>query len=164
MEYKYCPMCGKELIIKDSWDEGGVPYCKYDDKMFFNLPKPCIVVAVVKENEILLLKQSYIYKDSKVLLSGYVGIDETVEETVVREIKEEAGIEVKDIKYLGSDFVKHKELLMLTYMATYKAGKVNKSLEVEDICWEDIHNALNEMREDEVGKKIVKKVLKELKL
>ena len=36
--------------------------------MFFDTPKPCIMVAVIKDDEILLLKQSYIYKNSKVLL------------------------------------------------------------------------------------------------
>jgi NAD+ diphosphatase len=40
------------------------------------------------------MKQSYIFKNSKVLVSGYVTIGETVEQTVVREVKEETGITV----------------------------------------------------------------------
>ncbi|MPQ44861.1 NAD(+) diphosphatase [Clostridium tarantellae] len=162
MIYKYCPFCGSKLVLRNSWDEGEVPYCSHDDKMFFDLPKPCLVVAVIKENKILLLKQSYIYKNSKVLLSGYIGINETVEEAVCREIKEESGIEVNNVKYLGSDFVKDKELLMLTYMAKYKEGELCKSSEVEFLEWVNIENALEQMQEDKIGQKIVKKVLREL--
>lgn len=159
MKYKYCPHCGGELEIKYSFDEGGVPYCKNDDIMFFNVPKPCIVVAVIKGEEVLLLKQSYIYKNSKVLLSGYVGIDESVEDAIRREVREEAGIEISDINYLGSDFVPNKELLMLTYIAKYKSGELTKSEEVEDLGWVKLELALDEMKEDCVGKKIINKIL-----
>lgn len=163
MIYKYCPICGGRLQNKDSWDEGAVPYCSKDDIMYFNTPKPCVVVAVIKADKILLLKQSYIFKNSKVLISGYVSIDESAEETVYREVKEETGIEIDNIRYLGSDFVSNKELLMLTYMADYKSGDIIKSSEVEDIEWVSINKALEMMSEDEVGKKVVKKVLGLLK-
>ena len=73
--------------------------------MYFDIPKPCIIVAVIKDNDILLLKQSYIFKNSKVLVSGYVSQGETVEEAVYREVKEETGIDIQDIKYLGSEYV-----------------------------------------------------------
>jgi len=159
MKYKFCPICGKDLEERFSWDEGGVPYCSNDNIMFFDTPKPCIMVAIVKEDEILLLKQSYIYENSKVLLSGYVGHNETAEEAVYREVKEEAGIEIKNIKYLGSDFVIDKEILMITFMADFVSGEVNKSAEVEGIGWTKLSNALEEMKEDIIGTKVVKKVL-----
>jgi NAD+ diphosphatase len=157
-------MCGGELEEKYSWDEGGVPYCPKDDIMYFDTPRPCVIVAVIKENKILLLKQSYIFKDSKVLLSGYVTNGETVEETVHREVFEEAGLKVKDLKYLGSEYVKNnnKEIIMLTFMAKYDGGNIKKSAEVEWVNWEYIEDALCEMKEDEIGKRIVRKVLKEL--
>lgn len=106
MKYRFCPICGRELNIRNSWDEGDVPYCPIDDIMFFDLPKPCIVVAVLKGNEVLLMKQSYIFKNSKVLVSGYVNVGENVEDTVIREVKEETGITINNLKYLGSDVVK----------------------------------------------------------
>ena len=65
--FKFCPLCGEKLELKDSYDEGKVPYCKKHDTLYFDLPKPCIVVAVLKGDKILLLKQSYIFKNSKVL-------------------------------------------------------------------------------------------------
>lgn len=162
LKYNFCPLCGRKLIEKYSWDEGGVPYCEYDNMMYFDIPKPCIVVAIIKDDEILLLKQSYIFKDSKVLVSGYVSVGETLEETVHREVKEETGLIIDNIRYLGSECIKDKELLMITFMAEYVDGDINKSSEVEGISWEPINQAISHMKEDRVGKKTVAKVLKEL--
>ncbi len=160
MKFTYCPICGRKLIDRDSWDEGAVPYCPVDDIMYFDTPKPCVVVAVMKGKEILLLKQSYIFKDSKVLVSGYVTNGESVEETVYREVKEETGITVGDIKYLGSDYLASKEIIMLTFSATYIEGQITKSSEVEWADWSNIDDAICEMREDEIGKRVIRKVLR----
>lgn len=159
MKYKFCPLCGRGLEEKYSWDEGGVPYCPHDDVMFFDTPKPCIMVAIIKDDEILLLKQSYIYKNSKVLLTGYVENNETAEEAVYREVKEEAGIDINNITYVGSDYVKDKEILMITFMADFVSGKINKSDEVEGMGWSKLADALDEMKEDIIGTKVVKRVL-----
>lgn len=163
MIFKYCPVCGRELTTRISFDEGGVPYCEHDDMMFFDTPKPCIIVAVIKNDEILLLKQSYIYENSKVLVSGYVAQGETVEETVKREVLEETGIVVDNIRYIGSDCLKAKELLMITYMANYVSGEIIESPEVEHASWIKLDVALAEMHEDKIGMRIVEKVLKILK-
>lgn len=159
MRYKFCPLCGNRLEEKYSWDEGGVPYCSRDDVMFFDTPKPCIMVAIVKEDEILLLKQSYIFKNSKVLLSGYVSNNENAEDAVIREVKEEAGINIKNLQYLGSDYVEDKEILMITFMAEYLEGEIEKSTEVEGIGWIKLCEALEEMKEDKIGTRVVKKLI-----
>ncbi|MBS6502630.1 MAG: NUDIX domain-containing protein [Clostridium sp.] len=159
MKYKFCLLCGRGLEEKYSWDEGGVPYCSHDDVMFFDTPKPCIMVAIIKDDEILLLKQSYIYKNSKVLLTGYVDNNETAEEAVYREVKEEAGIDINNITYVGSDYVKDKEFLMITFMADFVSGKINKSDEVESMGWSKLADALDEMKKDIIGTKVVKRVL-----
>ena len=159
MKYNFCPICGRELEEKYSWDEGGVPYCSHDDIMFFDTPKPCIMVAIIKNDEILLLKQSYIYENSKVLLTGYVGNNETAEEAVCREVKEEAGIEINNLQYLGSDYVFNKEILMITFVADFASGEIKKSIEVEGIGWTKLADALDEMKEDTIGTKVVKKIL-----
>jgi NAD+ diphosphatase len=162
LKFIYCPICGKKLIEKYSWDEGGVPYCPVDDIMYFETPKPCVVVAVMKGSEILLLRQNYTFKNSKVLVSGYVTNGESVENTVYREVKEETGISVGEIKYLGSEYLASKEIIMLTFMAKYVEGEINKSSEVDWADWQNINDALCEMSEDEIGKRVVRKLLKEI--
>lgn len=162
MKFKYCPNCGRKLEIRYSYDEGGVPYCPDENIMFFDTPKPCVIVAVINGDKILLLKQSYIFSDSKVLVSGYVTSGETVENTVAREVKEETGITVDNIKYLGSEFLASKDILMLTFMARYVEGEISKSSEVEWVEWGNLQDALCEMRQDEIGKRIVRKVFREI--
>jgi NAD+ diphosphatase len=54
MKFNFCPKCGTKLIMRNSWDEGEVPYCPVCNTMYFDLPKPCVVVAVIKDQEILL--------------------------------------------------------------------------------------------------------------
>jgi NAD+ diphosphatase len=164
MKFIYCPICGGRLEEKYSYDEGGVPYCPIDDIMYFDTPKPCIIVAVVKDNKMLLmLRQNYTFKDSKVLVSGYVSNGEEVEETVLREVKEETGIIAKDPKYLGSYYLKSKEIVMLTFMAKYETGEIISSEEVDWAGWTNIENAIDEMGEDTIGKSVVKMVLEEIK-
>ncbi|MCR6513788.1 MULTISPECIES: NAD(+) diphosphatase [Clostridium] len=160
MKHKYCTKCGRRLVDFNCWDEGIVPYCPDDDILYFDVPKPCIVVGIVKDDSILLLKQSYIYKNSKVLLSGYVDQNECAEDTVKREALEETGLVVDNVRYLGSDFVRDKDLFMITYMAEYVSGDLKKSSEVEGASWCKLKDALNQMSEDEIGKKAVKEILK----
>lgn len=162
MKYAYCPICGGKLEEKYSYDEGGVPYCSKDDIMFFETPKPCVIVAVVKDDKILLLRQSYIFKNSKVLVSGYVTCGETIEETAAREVKEETGITVESLEYLGSYYLESREIIMLTFMGRYVDGDIVKSDEVEWVDWSNIEDALCEMDEDEIGKSVVRKVLKKI--
>lgn len=163
MKYNYCPICGKKLEEKYSFDEGGVPYCSFDDVMFFDTPKPCIIAAVVKDDKILLLNQNYTFKDSKVLVSGYVANNELVEETVLREIKEETGIIAKEPKYLGSYYLAAKEIIMLTFMVKYVSGDIVKSDEVDGAEFVNLKDALSEMKEDKIGSAVVRKVLEEVR-
>jgi len=159
MRYKFCPICGKKLERISAGDEGIVPFCPHDDHYWFNTPNPCIMVAVIKDNEVLLLKQSYIYKNSKVLVSGYIGIDEKAEDTVYREVLEETSIEVESINFLGTEYIEGREILMLTYCAKYKSGTIKTSKEVEEAGWVKIAEALDEMGENEIGKRVLKKAI-----
>lgn len=159
MKYEFCPICGRKLKKVISGDEGVVPFCCHDTCYYFNTPNPCIMVAVIKNDEILLLKQSYIYKDSKVLVSGYIGIDEKAEDTVYREVLEETSIEIEEIKFLGTDFIKGREILMLTYSAKYKAGIIKPSKEVEEAKWVKIPEAFEKLGENEIGKRVLEKAI-----
>jgi NAD+ diphosphatase len=162
MIYKYCPICGVELEKKNSWDEGIVPYCSIDNILFFDIPKTVVLIAVVKNDEILLLKQSYIYRDSRVLISGYVANGESMEETAIREVMEETGIEINNLSYLGSYSLKEKEFLFVGFLAKYVNGEIVKSEEVENAEWVKIKDALKEMKHDTIGKKVVTELLNKI--
>ena len=50
---------------------------------------------------------------------------------------------------------------MITFMAEYVSGEIQKSCEVEGMGWSKLSNALEEMKEDVIGTKVVKKALNE---
>jgi NAD+ diphosphatase len=165
MKYEFCPICGRKLDKVITGDEGIVPFCPNDEFYYFDTPNPCIMVSVIKGDEVLLLKQSYIYANSMVLISGYIGIDEKAEDTVYREVLEETSIEIENVKFLGTDFIEGREILMLTYSADFKAGIIKPSKEVEEAIWVKIADAFEKLGENEIGKRVLKKAIeKELTL
>ena len=57
-------------------------------------------------------------------LAGFVEPGETLEETVLREVKEETGISVKDVRYFGSQPWPFPHSLMIGFTASYESGEI----------------------------------------
>lgn len=97
--HKYCSCCGAPLR-KD--DKERMLYC--DNCRIPEYPKisPATIIAVTDGNRILLSKYAGRAYKKYALLAGYVEIGETVEETVKREVMEEVGLKVKNIRYYKS--------------------------------------------------------------
>jgi NAD+ diphosphatase len=70
------------------------------------------------------------------VLAGFVEPGESLEEAVAREVKEEVGIEVKNIKYFGSQPWPFPHSLMIGFTATYDSGEISlDDEEIEDAGW-----------------------------
>jgi NAD+ diphosphatase len=70
------------------------------------------------------------------VLAGFVEPGESLEEAVIREVKEEVGIDVKDIKYFGSQPWPFPHSLMIGFTATYAGGEIIlDDSEIEDAGW-----------------------------
>ena len=119
---KYCSSCGGEL--KDSETERA-KICKNCSKIFYPVISPAIIVAVTKENK-LLLAHNNAYPDPNrySILAGFVEPGESLEQTVEREIEEEVSIKVKNIKYFGSQSWPFPHSLMLGFTAEYDSGEI----------------------------------------
>lgn len=77
-------------------------YCENCGNMEFPKICPAVIIAVTDGNRLLLSKYAgRIYK-KYALLAGYTEIGETIEETVRREVLEEVGLKVKNIRYYKS--------------------------------------------------------------
>jgi NAD+ diphosphatase len=75
------------------------------------------------------------------VLAGFVEPGETLEEAVVREVKEEVGVDVKDIRYFGSQPWPFPHSLMIGFTATYAGGEISlDNMEIEDAGWFTIDN------------------------
>ena len=70
------------------------------------------------------------------LIAGFNEAGESLEDTVVREIREEVNIEVRDIRYVASQPWPFPNSLMLGFSARYASGTIRADgREIEDAAW-----------------------------
>lgn len=101
MRFTYCPHCGTKSGKKEIGDEGTIPFCEKCNIPLWDMFTTSIIAAVVNEqNEIALLRQNYVSATKYVCVAGVMKIGESAEETVVREIKEEIGLDVESVQYI----------------------------------------------------------------
>lgn len=108
-------------------------------------PGPAVAVLITKGNEILLAQRAEEPAKGKWdFVGGFVKAGESVEEAVVRETKEETGLKVGSLKYLGSlpDTYGATELptLNLCFMAEIVEGEVRAQGDVESLSWKSSNN------------------------
>ena len=98
---------------------------------------PAMIVAVEKDDTILLARSGHFPPGIYSVLAGFVEPGESAEEAVVREVWEEARIVVEDVRYFGSQPWPFPNSLMLGFTARYKDGQIDTSHddEVEDAGW-----------------------------
>ena len=126
-DLKYCSFCGKELILKILRDQSKEKYCPYCDHVFFDSSYPAVIVAVINEDNILITNEG--------LVAGHVKSGETAEEAVIREVREEVGLEVEDLQYIGTYAAKSRNLLMIGFAVKSKSVLIRKSKELEEATW-----------------------------
>ena len=103
MRFEYCPHCGKKAEMREIGDEGRIPYCTQCEVPLWDMFTTSIIAAVVNEcGEIALLRQEYVSATKHVCVAGVMKPGESAEETVVREIGEELGLNVKSTAYVKS--------------------------------------------------------------
>ena len=99
--WQYCPWCGKK-----SFRSGDENYMQCDScrrKFYINASSAVACIIENPQGEILLTRRAF--EPAKGMLDlpgGFVNLDETAEEAVKREIKEELNLEVASIQYIGS--------------------------------------------------------------
>lgn len=162
MHFTYCPYCGEKSVKKEIGDEGWIPYCNGCQIPLWDMFTTSIICAVVNEyNEVALLRQNYVSTTKYVCVAGIMQMGENAEETAQREIKEELGLEVLDLKYIHSYAYEKKEMLMLGFRAKVKKAELQLSQEVDSAEWVPFENALEKLREGSIAWQLVKRVIEE---
>jgi len=158
---KYCSFCGNELILKTLRDGSKEKYCDKCDHVFFDTPSPAIIVMVTNANRVLLTRAVDWTHPYWGLISGHVKVRETAEQTATREVYEEVGLEIQDLKILRTYVTKDHELLMIALMAETKDSRIKKSKELKDARWFDVSRPLP-MRSTSIASQVVKHVFPEI--
>jgi len=119
--HSYCGKCGEQTTDKKEERAKICPGCG-----LVNYPRvsPAIIVAVIKEDQILLARSGRFPGGFFSVLAGFVEPGETLEACVQREVFEETGIAVKNIRYFGSQPWPFPDSLMVAFTAEYDGGDI----------------------------------------
>ena len=119
--HQFCGRCGSAMETSKTEHVKTCPNCN-----LVNYPRlsPAVIVAVQKEGKILLGRAKRFPNSMFSVLAGFVEPGESLEETVKREIFEEAGIRVKNIRYFGSQPWPFPNSLMVGFTAEYASGEI----------------------------------------
>ena len=129
--HRYCGKCGAKLEHLDHERAMTCPACK---NRSYPVIAPAVIIGVTKGDEILITRYAGREYKGVALLAGFCEIGESAEDTVRREVMEEVGLKVKNIRYFGSQPWGIDSNLLLGYYA-----EVDGSTE--------IHMDENELRE-----------------
>ena len=164
MSSTHCRKCGAKLIEKEMKNEGIVPYCPECEEYRFpqyNVAVSMIVVNKSKD-EILLIQQYG--RPSYVLVAGYVNRGESLEDAVRREIKEETGMTVSELKFNRTQFFERSESLMCNFTAFVEDdSEMDPNYEIDKYSWFSREGARENIRPDSLAEFFLNSYLDEAK-
>jgi NAD+ diphosphatase len=131
--HRYCGRCGERTEYKE-----GVraKECRRCGLVSFPRISPAVIVAVERGEKLLLARANRFPAAFYSVLAGFVEPGETLEEAVAREVKEEVGLELTNIRYFGSQPWPFPDSLMIGFTAQYAGGEICvDETEIVDAGW-----------------------------
>jgi NAD+ diphosphatase len=119
--YQFCSNCRGTLKPRD---DVRAKECKECGRLEFPRISPAVIVLIEKGDRVLLARSPRFAGEFFSVLAGFIEPGESIEEAVHREVKEETGITVKDIKYFGSQPWPFPDSLMIGFTAQYESGEI----------------------------------------
>lgn len=130
---RHCGACATPLIRSG---EGWGKSCPTCHALSFPAQHPCAIVLIHRPGELLLVRKAEWPAGRYGLVAGFVDFGEAFEETVVREVREETGVSVQDIRYIGSQAWPFPSQIMAGFTAEYAGGELCVDRhELEDARW-----------------------------
>lgn len=143
--FKFCPICAQNLSIR--LEEGKErKYCKSCGWVYYPRVSMAPIAIIEKNGKVLMVqRKKEPYKGTWMFPSGFVDYGEHPEDTVIREVKEETGLDVINMELLEiaqtDDDPREPGNIVIFYKVTVKEGQVvNDPYENLDIKWFDIDN------------------------
>lgn len=120
--HRFCSHCGSPTAPHPKGERARVcTACGYSQ---YPRIQPCVIVAITKDDHILLARAQHYTIPMYSLLAGFVEVGETLEEAVAREVAEESGVHVKGLRYFGSQSWPFPGNLMLAFRAEWAGGEI----------------------------------------
>lgn len=132
----YCGRCGEQNNCKEDERAKICPECGL---ITYPRISPAIMAAVVREDKLLLARgKDFPNPQMFSILAGFVEPFETLEDCLKREVYEETGIRVKNIKYFKSQPWPFPDSLMIGFTAQYESGEIQiDKTEIAEAGWFD---------------------------
>jgi NAD+ diphosphatase len=118
LDAPYCPACAARTELRNAGWSRRCPQC---EREHFPRTDPAVIVAVTsaQDPDLLLLGSNAAWGGDRFsCFAGFAEAGESLESTVVREVREEAGVEVGDLRYRGSQAWPYPRSLMVGFHAT----------------------------------------------
>ncbi|MDK1022749.1 MAG: NAD(+) diphosphatase [Gammaproteobacteria bacterium] len=132
-DHQFCGQCGAPTTASEK-DRSRV--CKACSQTFYPRLSPSIIALVTKGEELLLAKNTRARGNFYSTLAGFIEPGESIEEAVHREVYEEVGIRIKNLRYYSSQSWPFPNSLMLGFHAEYDSGEfVLQKDEIVDAQW-----------------------------
>lgn len=131
--HRFCANCGHATeIIRGGWSRS-CPACSAEH---FPRVDPVVIMLVEHDGKLLLGRQSHWPEGRYSALAGFVEVGESVEAAVIREVKEEAGIDVGSVRYVASQPWPFPSSLMIACKAEASTPELKiDTTELEDARW-----------------------------
>lgn len=157
-DIRFCSQCGKP-VLKDNTQY--VKICHSCNTHFYPKIQPCVIVAIIK-NQQILLAQHHRHKDGMYgLIAGFVEIGESLECAIHREVNEEVGIMVKNIRYIGSQAWPYPSNLMVGFVAEWHEGTIKiADDELTNACFFDFDNLPKIPMQGTIARQLIEWVIK----
>ncbi len=130
---RFCPQCGGRTYLNH---RDMAMQCHDCRTLHYPRIFPCIIVAVRKQQQILLAQHPKHKNGMYTVIAGFLEVGETLEQCVAREVQEETGIKVTNIRYFGSQPWAFPSSMMMGFLADYESGDVRPDYtELSDAQW-----------------------------
>mgnify|MGYP006142082591 CR=1 FL=1 len=131
--HRFCGQCGSAMSLV-SWELAAL--CNKCGHRCYPRIAPCVLVGIAHQNKILLARSSRHRQGFFSILAGFVESAETLEQAAVREVKEEVGVDITNLRYVGSQPWPFPHSLMTGFIADYAGGDIRcQEHEIEEAAW-----------------------------